>query len=109
MAAWLADNSERIVIYGASSTATGLVYAGGLPPERLAYLVDADPRKQGKMLPGTNCTVFSPEHLREDPVETVFIASDFFKEEIKSLLKTQFPGIVKRCILTHPNFVVETL
>ena len=109
MAAWLAANPGRIAIYGASSTATGIVYAGGLPPGRLAYLVDADPRKHGKVLPGTDCTVFSPEHLREDPVETVFIASDFFKEEIKLLLKTQFPGVVKRCILSHPHFVVETL
>lgn len=109
MNAWLAGNPGRIAIYGASSTATGIVYAGGLPSGRLAYLVDADPRKHGKVLPGTDCAVFSPEHLREDPVETVFIASDFFKEEIKSLLKTQFSGVVKRCIFSHPNFVVETL
>jgi SAM-dependent methyltransferase len=109
MAAWLAGNPGRIAIYGASSTATGIVYAGGLPPARLAYLVDADPRKHGKVLPGTGRAVFAPEHLREDPVETVFIASDFFKEEIKLLLKTQFPGVVKSCILSHPHFVVETL
>lgn len=109
MAAWLAGNPGRIAIYGASSTATGIVYAGGLPLGRLAYLVDADPRKHGKVLPGTGLTVFSPDRLREDPVETVFIASDFFKEEIKSLLKTQFPGIVKRCILSHPHFVMVTL
>ena len=109
MTAWLASNPGRIAIYGASSTATGIVYAGGLPSGRLAYLVDADPRKHGNMLPGTDCAVFSPEHLRADPVETVFIASDFFKEEIKALLKTQFPDVVKRCILSHPNFVVETL
>ena len=109
MADWLADNPGRIAIYGASSTATGIVYAGGLPPGRLAYLVDADPRKHGKVLPGTACPVFSPERLRQDPVEAVFIASDFFKDEIKSLLKTQFPGVVKRCILAHPQFMVQTL
>ena len=109
IAEWFMSNPNRIAIYGASSTATGIVYAGGLPLHRLAYLVDADPRKHGKVLPGTNCAVFSPEHLREDPVETVFIASDFFKEEIKVLLKTQFPSVVKHCIVSHPHFVVETL
>lgn len=109
MAAWLASNPGRIAIYGASSTATGIVYTGGLPPECVAYLVDADPRKHGKVLPGTGCTVFSPEHLRDDPVETVFIASDFFKEEIKLLLTTQYPDVVKRCIVSHPHFVVEAL
>lgn len=109
IAGWLAENPGRIAIYGASSTATGILYAGGLPAERLAYLVDADPRKHGKVLPGSGRTVFPPEHLLEDPVETVFIASDFFKEEIKSLLKTRFPGVVKRCILSHPHFSVEML
>lgn len=107
--AWLAKNPGRIAIYGASSTATGIVYAGGLPPGRLAYLIDADPRKHGNLLPGTDCEVFSPEHLRADPVETVFIASDFFKDEIKALLKTQFSDVVKHCIISHPNLVVETL
>lgn len=109
MAGWLAMNPGRIAIYGASSIATGIVHAAGLLPERLAYLVDADPRKHGKVLPGTGRVVFPPEHLLEDPVETVFIASDFFKEEIKLLLKTRFPGVVKHCIVAHPNFVVEAL
>jgi SAM-dependent methyltransferase len=109
MSEWLANNPGRIAIYGASSTATGIVYAGGLLPERVAYLVDADPRKHGNVLPGTTLAVFSPEHLHEDPVETVFIASDFFKDEIKSLLKNRFPDVVKRCILAHPQFLVETL
>lgn len=109
MSAWFAAGPGRFAIYGASSTATGIVHAGGLNGERLAYLVDADPRKHGKVLPGTNITVFPPEHLREDPVETVFIASDFFKAEIKHLLKTKYSDVVKNCIFTHPKFLVECL
>jgi len=107
--AWLDNNPGRIAIYGASSTATGIVFAGGLPSERLAYIVDADPRKHGNVLPGTGVVVFSPEHLRDDPVDTVLVASDFFKMEIKALLKSEFSDVVKRCIYAHPNFVVETL
>jgi hypothetical protein len=109
MTAWLNSNPGRIAIYGGSSTATGIVYAGGLPAERLAYIVDADPRKHGNVLPGTGVGVFSPEHLRDDPVDTVFIASDFFKLEIKALLKSEFSDVVKRCIYAHPTFVVEAL
>jgi hypothetical protein len=109
MTAWLDSNPGRIAIYGASSTATGIVYAGGLPSERLAYIVDADPRKHGNVLPGTSVGVFPPEHLRDDPVDTVFIASDFFKMEIKALLKSEFSDVVKRCIFAHPKFVVEAL
>jgi SAM-dependent methyltransferase len=106
---WLASNPGRVAIYGASSTATGIVHAGGLPLDRLAYLVDADPRKHGKTLPGTGRAVYAPEHLKDDPVDTVIIASDFFKEEIKALLRARYPGVVKRCILSHPRFTVENL
>lgn len=109
MATWLASNQGRVAIYGASSTATGIVHAGALPPERLAYLVDTDPRKHGKVLPGTGCAVHPPEHLREDPVDTVFIASDFFKEEIKLLLKMRYSDVIKRYIISHPHFMVEAL
>jgi len=109
ISSWLDSNPGRVAIYGASSTATGIVHAGGIPHDRLAYLVDADPRKQGKVLPGTDCLVYSPEHLRDEPVETIIIASDFYKKEIKSMLQAKYSDVVKRIIVSHPQFLVENI
>lgn len=106
---WFADNPQRIAFYGASSTATGIIHLGEIPQEKIAYVVDGDPRKTGFTMPGTEVRVFSPGHLREEPVDTVFIASDFYAREIEDLLRTNYAGVVKRVILCHPAWRVIEL
>jgi hypothetical protein len=53
---------KRIVGYGASITATTLVYHFGIG-ELLEYLVDDNPDKQDRFSPGLHIPVYSPEKL----------------------------------------------
>lgn len=103
---WLEGTSEPFVIYGASSTATGIIHLGGLPLERLCYLIDGDPRKENMVLPGAGAVVHAPEYLLKHPVGTVFVASDFFKDEIIDSIRRRFPGVVHQCIVSFPVFQV---
>ncbi|MBT5307137.1 MAG: class I SAM-dependent methyltransferase [Candidatus Scalindua sp.] len=103
---WLESMEEPLAIYGASSIATGIVHLGGVPKERLAYLVDGDLRKQNMILPATEAFVRSPNHLLEEPVGAVFVASDFFKDEIIGLLRGNYSDTVHCCIVVHPKFKV---
>jgi SAM-dependent methyltransferase len=107
--AWLQEKDARIAIYGASSTATGIIHLGAIPPGRLAYLVDGDPRKVGFVAPGTAARVYAPEHLLDDPVDAIVIASDFYAQEITETLKLKFAGAARWRILCHPRFEVREL
>jgi SAM-dependent methyltransferase len=106
---WLNEKNARIAIYGASSTATGIIHLGSIPTERLAYLVDGDPRKLGFVAPGTTARVYAPEHLREDPVDAVIVASDFYAKEITDALKKDYAGAARWRVLCHPRFEVMDL
>jgi len=106
---WFRIHPERIAIYGASSTATGIVHLGGMPPEKIAFVVDGDPRKAGFAIPGTGVRVFPPDHLRDEPVDSVIIASDFYAKEIEGLLRKNYGSVVKRVILCHPAWKVIEL
>jgi hypothetical protein len=107
--AWLTENDARVAIYGASSTATGIIHLGSIPAARLAYLVDGDPRKVGFVAPGTTARVYAPGHLREDPVDAVIVASDFYAQEITDTLKQQYAGAARWRVLCHPQFEVVDL
>lgn len=107
--AWLNETNARIAIYGASSTATGIIHLGSIPTERLAYLVDGDPRKIGFFAPGTTARVYAPDHLREDPVDAVIVASDFYAQEITDMLKKNYVGAARWRVLCHPQFEVMEL
>lgn len=106
---WFRTHPDRIAIYGASSTATGIVHLGGIPLEKIAFVVDGDPRKIGVTIPGTNARVFSPDHLHEEPIDSVVIASDFYADEIEGLLRTHYGSVVKRVIRCHPAWKVVEL
>ncbi|MBL4614099.1 MAG: methyltransferase domain-containing protein [Magnetovibrio sp.] len=104
LAAWLAANEGLIVIYGASSIATGIIHLANIPTDRVAYAVDRDPRKQGKVLPGTDIVVVAPERLKEGDVSTVLIASDFFKYAILDAIRDEFSDALTKVIFCHPQF-----
>lgn len=101
---WFAKNEGMVAIYGGSSTATGMVHVAGVPLDRIAFAVDRDPCKQGKVLPGTQICVEPPERLAEGEVATVLIASDFFKMNILDVVREKFSAQISRALFLHPAF-----
>lgn len=106
---WRVRHKRPIAIWGASSIATGIVYTGKLLLEDIAFLVDVDPRKRGMVLPGTQAVVDTPNRLARGEVDTVLIASDFFKNEILEQLHRDFSGQVKYALICNPDLVEAPL
>lgn len=71
------DAGHEVAGYGASPTATTLMYAFQLP-DRLAYLVDDNPIKHGLLSPGRHLPVYpSTELATRRPVLTVILAWNY--------------------------------
>ena len=76
---------RRIVFWGAGSKGTTLL--NQLPDsEMIQYVVDINPGKQGKYIPGSGQLVVPPEFLTSVQVDTVVIMNDIYREEIQSCL-----------------------
>jgi hypothetical protein len=56
------------------------------PGPEIPYIVDINPHKQGKHVPGTGHPVVPPAVLREDPPDTVIVMNPIYREEIATLM-----------------------
>ena len=82
----LVDKGNNISGYGAPAKATTLLSVCHLDFRHIPYVVDGNPHKQGKWLPGVNIPIYPPEHLRvERPDYVIIFAWNYAEEIIDSL------------------------
>ena len=91
VAAWrdriraFAAEGRKPVIWGAGSKAVSLLTTCGLDRE-VEYLVDVNPHKAGKFLPGTGHAVVEPEFLRQYQPGVVVAMNPVYVGEIRDRL-----------------------
>jgi len=79
------NNNERVVVWGAGSKGVTFLNILGVTDE-VGFIVDLNPHKQGKFVPGTGHKVVSPEFLREYQPTMVIVMNPVYTEEIKQSL-----------------------
>lgn len=82
----LADRGCRVAVWGAGSKGVSFLNMidGG---ERVASVVDINPRKQGRYVPGTGQRIEPPESLRRSGVDVVLAMNRLYVDEIRRSLR----------------------
>jgi SAM-dependent methyltransferase len=78
----LKSSGSRIACYGAAAKGSTLVNSLDLGPEFFDYVVDANPQKQGKFMPGQQIPVLHPRLLAEDQPDYVLLLVWNFAGEV---------------------------
>ncbi|WP_078059033.1 NAD-dependent epimerase/dehydratase family protein [Tropicimonas marinistellae] len=78
----LKQSGKRIAGYGAAAKGTILLNYLGLDERVLDYVVDKNPHKQGKFMPGVAIEIGAPARLLEDRPDYVMILPWNFRDEI---------------------------
>ncbi len=90
-----ATEGKRVVVWGASSKGVGFLTAleAGRAIDRV---VDINPYKQGKFMPGTAQEIVSPDSLESEPADLVIVMNPIYLDEITADLagRSLFPEIV---------------
>lgn len=81
----LLDQGKKIVVWGAG--ARGVTFLNLVKEDRILYVVDINPKKQGMYIPGTGQKIVHPEFLREYKPEIVVVINPFYIDEIKDMVK----------------------
>ncbi len=82
----LKRKGNHIVGYGAAAKGNTLLNYCGVGKEMIDYVVDANPNKQGCLLPGTLIPVLAPEEISKTRPDFIIIIPWNLKEEIRETL-----------------------
>ena len=83
----LRDNGQRIAVWGAGARGVSLLSSAGISEESFEYVVDSDTNKQGKYATAMNKPIYTPDYLRQDPVDCVLVTSYTYFDEIFAQLE----------------------
>lgn len=79
----LGKQKKRIVIWGAGSKGVTFVNTLNISHEQIEYIVDVNPRKHGKFVPGTAQCIVGPDFLKEYRPQATIIMNPVYRSEIQ--------------------------
>ncbi|WP_119967462.1 class I SAM-dependent methyltransferase [Simplicispira lacusdiani] len=77
---------RKVAAYGAAAKGNTLLNFAGVRADLLPYVVDRNPAKQGKFLPGSRIPVVDEAHLRADRPDVVLILPWNLRDEVVAQL-----------------------
>ncbi|MBK8754247.1 MAG: class I SAM-dependent methyltransferase [Candidatus Competibacteraceae bacterium] len=77
---------RKVAAYGAAAKGNTLLNYAGVRPDLLPWVVDRNPAKQGKFLPGSRIPIVAEARLHEEKPEVILILPWNLKEEIMAQL-----------------------
>lgn len=83
----LGSQNSRIVIWGAGSKGVTFVNTLNISYKQIEYIVDVNPRKCGKFVPGTAQCIVGPDFLKEYRPNTTIIMNPIYQSEIQAAIK----------------------
>jgi SAM-dependent methyltransferase len=75
-------DGKSVAGYGAAAKGNTLLNYGGIGPDAVRYVVDRNPSKQGKYLPGSRIPIVGEEVLKDDKPDFIVIFPWNIKEEV---------------------------
>jgi len=79
-------DSKIVVAYGAAAKGNTLLNYAGIRPDLLSYVVDKNPTKQNKYMPGSRIPIKAERYLKDDQPDYVIILPWNLKNEVISQL-----------------------
>jgi cyclopropane fatty-acyl-phospholipid synthase-like methyltransferase len=89
---------QKTVTWGGGSKGVTFLNVLGESASKIEYIVDLNPHKQGKFVPGTGQKVVLPEELIDYSPNQVIVMNELYRDEIASLLKKMHIDAKIECV-----------
>jgi hypothetical protein len=77
---------HRTVVWGAGARCVSFLNILG-ERTQISYVVDINPKKQGKCIPGTGQRIVGPVFLQEYAPDVVIVMNPVYKNEIEQMIQ----------------------
>ena len=100
------ETGRTLAVWGASHQGFTLAATTGLK-DRVKYMIDSAPFKQGRFAPASHIPIVPPDHFEKEPVDGILIVAPGYTEEIAGIIKERFGDKVE--IMTLRSRHIENL
>lgn len=97
--------NKRLAVWGAGHQAFAAISLFGIA-DRIKYIVDSAPFKQGKYSPSTHIPIVSSEKLLSDPVVAVIIMASSYSDEVAEIIRAKCGRKIKVAIMREEGLKV---
>lgn len=80
------DRGATVLIWGGGSKGVAFLQTTGLSEKEIPFVVDVNPYKQGKFMPGTGHEVISPQRAAQLKPEAVIVMNPIYGREVAEQL-----------------------
>ncbi len=91
-------NKRHVAVWGAGHQALAVIALTGIK-DKIAYVIDSAPFKQGKYTPGSHIPIVSPDVLSEKRIDCVIIMAAGYSDEVAKILQTKYNTKIQAAIL----------
>jgi len=84
-----AGKGHKVAVWGASHQGFTTLSTTGIG-NRIEYIIDSAPFKQGRFAPASHVPIVSPDHFFEHPVDTVLIIAPGYTDEIAGIIRDKY-------------------
>lgn len=100
------EEDKSLAIWGASHQGFTLAATMDLG-DKVAYIIDSAPFKQGKFAPASHLPIVKPDYFFEEPVDAILIVAPGYSKEIAGIIRDRFGTYVK--VMTLMTNHIETV
>jgi SAM-dependent methyltransferase len=101
------NTGKKVAAYGAAAKGNTLLNYAGVRSDLLPWVIDRNPAKQGKYLPGSRIPIVNETRLREERPDYVVILPWNLKAEVVQQLE-YIKAWGGKFVTTVPNLIVES-
>jgi hypothetical protein len=105
----IAQSGGRVVLWGSGSKAVAFLSAIGDARRHIQYLVDINPHRWGKFVPGTVKQIVGPEFLTQYRPDLVIAMNPVYRQEIMADLRRLGCSKAKLLALGEPKSKSATM
>ena len=78
-------NQKRAIVWGSGSKCIGFMTTLNIE-EEIEYIIDINPNREGKFIPGVGKEIMAPEFLKDFNPDTVIVMNPIYCNEINQML-----------------------